>query len=186
MTHPLVIERCATCEQATYPRRLACPVCGASTWTSEVAEGGVVEQVTIVRKASTLIASVRTDAGPMLVARVTVDVQAGARVVLQHRGQALWATPVSDSESTEEAQMPVVTIQMWEGQSVENKRRMAKGITDVLTPYMNHKPESIHIVFQEVPLESWASGGQLSADRADLKAKLEAGRPPSGDDAVDA
>jgi 4-oxalocrotonate tautomerase len=78
--------------------------------------------------------------------------------------------------------MPVVTVQMWEGQSVENKRRMAAGITDVMAPFMNNKPESIHIVFQEVPLESWAAGGQLSADRPDLKAKLAEGRPPSGDD----
>jgi 4-oxalocrotonate tautomerase len=77
--------------------------------------------------------------------------------------------------------MPIVTIQMWEGQSVDNKRAMARGITDFLTPYMNNKPESIHIVFQEVPLESWASGGQLSADRPDLQAKIAAGRPPSGD-----
>jgi 4-oxalocrotonate tautomerase len=77
--------------------------------------------------------------------------------------------------------MPIVTIQMWEGQPVENKRAMARGITELLTPYMNNKPESIHIVFQEVPLESWASGGQLSADRPDLQAKIAAGRPPSGD-----
>jgi 4-oxalocrotonate tautomerase len=77
--------------------------------------------------------------------------------------------------------MPIVTIQMWEGQSVENKRAMARGITELLTPYMNNKPESIHIVFQEVPLESWASGGELSADRPDLQAKIAAGRPPSGD-----
>jgi 4-oxalocrotonate tautomerase len=77
--------------------------------------------------------------------------------------------------------MPIVTIQMWEGQTVENKRVMARGITDLLTPYMNNKPESIHIVFQEVPLESWASGGQLSVDRPDLQAKIAAGRPPSGD-----
>jgi 4-oxalocrotonate tautomerase len=77
--------------------------------------------------------------------------------------------------------MPVITIQMWEGQSVDNKRAMARGITELLSPFMNDKPESIHIVFQEVPLESWASGGQLSADRPDLQAKLAAGRPPSGD-----
>jgi 4-oxalocrotonate tautomerase len=77
--------------------------------------------------------------------------------------------------------MPVITVQMWQGQSVENKRRMARGITEVLAPFMNNRPESIHIVFQEVPLESWASGGQLSADRPDLQAKIAAGRPPSGD-----
>jgi 4-oxalocrotonate tautomerase len=77
--------------------------------------------------------------------------------------------------------MPVVTVQLWEGQTVENKRRMARGITDVMAPFMNNRPEKISIVFQEVPLENWASGGQLAADRADLQAKLADGRPPSGD-----
>jgi 4-oxalocrotonate tautomerase len=70
---------------------------------------------------------------------------------------------------------------MWEGQSTENKREMAAGITDVMVPFMNNKPESIHIVFQEVPLDSWAAGGRLSADRPDLQGKIAEGRPPSGD-----
>lgn len=76
--------------------------------------------------------------------------------------------------------MPVVTIQLWEGQSVENRREMARGITEFLAPYMNNKPESITVVFQEVPLENWAAGGQLSADRPDLQEKLSRGLPPSG------
>ena len=77
--------------------------------------------------------------------------------------------------------MPIVTVQMWDGQTIENKRKMAAGITEVMAPFMNNRPDKIHIVFQEVPLESWASGGQLSADRADLQEKLAEGRPPSGD-----
>jgi 4-oxalocrotonate tautomerase len=77
--------------------------------------------------------------------------------------------------------MPVVTVQMWEGQPIENKRAMAQGITDVMAPFMNNRPEKISIVFQEVPLDCWASGGQLAADRADLQEKLAQGRPPSGD-----
>jgi 4-oxalocrotonate tautomerase len=78
--------------------------------------------------------------------------------------------------------MPVVTIQMWEGQSVENKRQMAKGITDLMSPYMNDRPDKITVIFQEVPLESWASGGELSADRPDLQEKVSRGLPPSGSD----
>jgi 4-oxalocrotonate tautomerase len=76
--------------------------------------------------------------------------------------------------------VPVVTVQMWQGQSVENKRRMAQGITDLLSPFMNNRPDKITVIFSEVPLESWASGGQLSADRADLQEKVSRGLPPSG------
>jgi len=64
--------------------------------------------------------------------------------------------------------VPVITLQMWEGQTVENKRVIARGITELLTPYFSNKPDAITIVFQEVPLESWARGGQLSVDRSDL------------------
>jgi 4-oxalocrotonate tautomerase len=77
--------------------------------------------------------------------------------------------------------MPVVTIQLWNGQTTENKRAMAEGITEVMAPFMNNRPDKVHIVFQEVPLESWASGGQLAADRPDLKEKIAQGRRPSGD-----
>ena len=64
--------------------------------------------------------------------------------------------------------MPVITIQMWEGQTIEKKRIMARGITELLTPYFNNRPDRITIVFQEVALESWALAGRLSIDRSDL------------------
>ncbi len=64
--------------------------------------------------------------------------------------------------------MPVITVQMWEGQTIQKKRSMAHGITDLLAPYFNNRPDRITIVFQEVPLEGWALGGQLSVDRSDL------------------
>jgi 4-oxalocrotonate tautomerase len=77
--------------------------------------------------------------------------------------------------------VPVVTIQLWEGQSTQNKRDMARQVTDVLSPFMNNKPDAITIVFQEIPLDSWARGGELTIDRPDIQQKLSQGRPPSGD-----
>ena len=77
--------------------------------------------------------------------------------------------------------MPVVTIQLWEGQPTENKRAMARQITDVMAPFMNNKPDAIIVLFQEVPLDCYARGGQLSIDRPDLQEKLREGRPVSGD-----
>jgi 4-oxalocrotonate tautomerase len=77
--------------------------------------------------------------------------------------------------------VPVVTIQMWEGQSTDSKRAMARQITDVLEPFMNNKPDAITVVFQEIPLDCWARGGELSFDRPDIQEKLSKGLPVSGD-----
>jgi 4-oxalocrotonate tautomerase len=77
--------------------------------------------------------------------------------------------------------VPIVTIQLWEGQSTQNKRAMARQVTDVLSPYMNNKPDAITIVFQEIPLDSWARGGELTIDRPDIQQKLSQGLPVSGD-----
>ena len=77
--------------------------------------------------------------------------------------------------------MPVVTIQLWEGQPTENKRAMARQITDVLAPYMNNRPDAITVVFQEIPLDCWARGGQLTIDRPDIQEKLSKGLPVSAD-----
>ncbi len=77
--------------------------------------------------------------------------------------------------------MPVVTIQMWEGQPAHNKRAMARQITDVMAPFMNNKPDAIIVVFQEVPLDCYARGGELSFDRPDIQEKLSKGLPVSGD-----
>jgi 4-oxalocrotonate tautomerase len=77
--------------------------------------------------------------------------------------------------------VPIVTIQLWEGQSTQNKRAMARQVTDVLSPFMNNKPDAITIVFQEIPLDSWARGGELTIDRPDIQQKLSQGLPVSGD-----
>jgi len=77
--------------------------------------------------------------------------------------------------------VPVVTIQMWEGQPTHNKRAMARQITDVMAPFMNNKPDAIIVVFQEIPLDCYARGGELSFDRPDIQEKLSKGLPVSGD-----
>ena len=77
--------------------------------------------------------------------------------------------------------MPVVTVQLWEGQPTENKRAIARQITDVMAPFMNNKPDAIIVIFQEVPLDCYARGSELSIDRPDIQEKLREGLPASGD-----
>jgi 4-oxalocrotonate tautomerase len=61
--------------------------------------------------------------------------------------------------------MPLVQITMLQGRTVEQKRKIAKRITDVLVEEAGARREGITIAFHEVAKESYASGGQLMIDK---------------------
>jgi 4-oxalocrotonate tautomerase len=61
--------------------------------------------------------------------------------------------------------MPVVTVAMHEGRSLEQKRELVKGLTDVLVKVIGSRPEAVHVVIEEVKRENWAIGGLLTPDR---------------------
>lgn len=61
--------------------------------------------------------------------------------------------------------MPMVTIAMYEGRSLEQKRELVKGVTDVVARVTGNPPESVHVVIEEVKRENWAIGGLLWPDR---------------------
>jgi uncharacterized OB-fold protein len=87
----LTVYACTACDHVVFPRRLACPHCGGSEFIERVAEEGVLEEATASR-AGVAIGSIRTDAGPVVLARLLAELEPGARVRLwQHRG--VLATP---------------------------------------------------------------------------------------------
>lgn len=57
--------------------------------------------------------------------------------------------------------MPVVTVQMWEGRSSEQKRRLMRALTDAMVEHAGARPEALHIVIQEIPKENWGSASTL-------------------------
>lgn len=65
--------------------------------------------------------------------------------------------------------MPVVTIHMWPGRTVEQKRRLIKAVTAAMVEHANAKPDGLHVIIQEVPPDSWGRAGILAIDRGDLK-----------------
>jgi uncharacterized protein len=79
---------CGACGHAVFPPRLLCPGCGASEWREEVAERGVVEEVTEAlfrvrsEPVTRRLASVRTEVGPVVIARLLDDAEPGAAVSL--------------------------------------------------------------------------------------------------------
>ncbi|WP_372463380.1 4-oxalocrotonate tautomerase DmpI [Actinospica acidithermotolerans] len=60
--------------------------------------------------------------------------------------------------------MPIVTVQQGP-RDVELKRDLVARITDAFVDALNVPAESVQVWIQEVPTDSWAIGGVLTADR---------------------
>jgi uncharacterized OB-fold protein len=96
VSEALVLWACAACDHVAYPRRLLCPACGGGELRPQPADGGVVEEVTLRRPVAegedaTWLASVRADAGPVVIARLAGEARPGDRVAL--RGPVAEAVP---------------------------------------------------------------------------------------------
>jgi 4-oxalocrotonate tautomerase len=61
--------------------------------------------------------------------------------------------------------MPLIQVTMLEGRSADQKRKLAKRITDAMAEEAGAKRDAIVVVFHEVSKESYASGGVLVADK---------------------
>jgi len=61
--------------------------------------------------------------------------------------------------------MPLVQITMLEGRTADQKRKIAKRITEVMVEEAGARREGIVVTFLEVSKESYASGGELMIDK---------------------
>ena len=61
--------------------------------------------------------------------------------------------------------MPLVQITMLQGRTAEQKRKLAKRITDAIVEEAGARREAIVVVFHEVSKESYATGGELMIDK---------------------
>jgi 4-oxalocrotonate tautomerase len=62
--------------------------------------------------------------------------------------------------------MPMVQVTLLEGRTAEQKRKIARRITDALVEEAGARREAVVIAFHEVSKESYASGGELIIDKA--------------------
>ncbi len=65
--------------------------------------------------------------------------------------------------------MPVVQITMLAGRTADQKRKLAKRITDAMVEEAGARREGVVVAFHEVSKESYASGGELMIDKAPPK-----------------
>ncbi len=60
--------------------------------------------------------------------------------------------------------MPVVIVEMWEGRTVDQKRKLVEGITSVMTG-IGIPASEVHIIIKDNPRYNWASGGRLASEK---------------------
>ena len=60
--------------------------------------------------------------------------------------------------------MPVIIVEMWEGRSDDQKRRLVKAFTKAMVEHAGITPEALTIIIHDIPKNSWGHGGILSVD----------------------
>ncbi len=61
--------------------------------------------------------------------------------------------------------MPVVTIKIAKGRSIEQKQALVESVTRALVSTIEVKPDWVTILIQEYERENWATGGELHSDK---------------------
>lgn len=60
--------------------------------------------------------------------------------------------------------MPYVNIQVTKGVSHDQRAQIVAEVTDTLVRILGKKPESTHVVIQEIERDHWGVRGRLVAD----------------------
>ncbi|SAL51354.1 hypothetical protein AWB70_04187 [Caballeronia cordobensis] len=99
----LKVFQCKECGSTVFPARYVCFGCGGAEWRERVAERGTIDELTTVRRrigaqdgSDVLLASVTTDAGPIVIARLERAMRAGdaVRLAIDEQNRVL-ALPIA-------------------------------------------------------------------------------------------
>ena len=63
--------------------------------------------------------------------------------------------------------MPTYPVEMMEGRTLEQKKKLVEAITRVSVEILGGKPEAVDIVITDVKRENWATGGKLWTEPRD-------------------
>lgn len=62
--------------------------------------------------------------------------------------------------------MPTYHVEMMEGRTLEQKRKLVEEITRVSVEVLGGSAESVDVILTDIKRENWATGGMLWSDRA--------------------
>jgi len=61
--------------------------------------------------------------------------------------------------------MPIIRVEMFPGRTIDQKRNLARELTDGFVRACGGAGEKLHVVITEVERENWGVGGELMADK---------------------
>ncbi|MDD5038551.1 MAG: tautomerase family protein [Dehalococcoidales bacterium] len=59
--------------------------------------------------------------------------------------------------------MPVVTVEMWAGRTIKQKKQLVEDITAAFTR-IGTAPDAVHIILKDNPKYNWATAGKLISE----------------------
>lgn len=63
--------------------------------------------------------------------------------------------------------MPTYHVEMMEGRTLAQKKKLVEEITRVTVEVLGSQPESVDIIITDVKRENWATGGKLWSEPRD-------------------
>jgi len=63
--------------------------------------------------------------------------------------------------------VPIIRVEMWEGRSIDQKRRIARELSDALVRIIDCDPTAVRVVISDYSRENWGVGGVLQVDAED-------------------
>lgn len=60
--------------------------------------------------------------------------------------------------------MPIITINMLEGRSIEKKRALVEKVTQAVVEAVDAPADHVRIILNDMPTENYAVAGKLKAD----------------------
>ncbi len=61
--------------------------------------------------------------------------------------------------------MPIIRVEMFKGRSREQKREIARALTDALVKVTGANKDAVWVLIDDVEKEDWAFGGELGVDK---------------------
>ena len=61
--------------------------------------------------------------------------------------------------------MPTIRVELFAGRTVEQKRALARALTDATVATLGGKPDGIDVIFTDIERHDWATGGELWSDK---------------------
>ncbi|MCG3776413.1 MAG: 2-hydroxymuconate tautomerase [Nitrospira sp.] len=60
--------------------------------------------------------------------------------------------------------MPLITVKLYEGRTIEQKRELARAFTAETVRVLNCPVEAVEVIFEDVKKSDWAQAGKLASD----------------------